>query len=184
MAQIYCHLDTFKKEKNLFSYKTWFTFQVWGKISVHVWWLSWQLPLGGFSECILGMWGPCFLLGSWGWCGCRRFWSRTGLCAWSRRGPTWAAFFSASEAPCHTRRPRHSPIKIRTRRGLNWLSLKAFLTRNANGSFGKEQGLLRLLRTQPHRKYQSYTQLLVKNTSIRSVVPKLPLLYLIVWPNF
>ena len=45
-----------------------------------------------------------------------------------------------------------------------------------NSSYGTEQGLLRLLRTQPHRKYQS----LVHNSLLRThqfiLVPKLPLI--------
>ena len=45
-----------------------------------------------------------------------------------------------------------------------------------NGSMGKEQGLLRLLRSQPHRKYQSLVHNFLFRTHQFVQVPKLPLL--------
>ena len=44
-----------------------------------------------------------------------------------------------------------------------------------NSSFGTEQGLLRLLRTQPHRKYQSHVHNSLLRTHQFVLVPKLPL---------
>ena len=44
-----------------------------------------------------------------------------------------------------------------------------------NSSFGTEQGLLRLLRTQPHRKYQSVAHNSLLRTHHFVLVPKLPL---------
>ena len=45
-----------------------------------------------------------------------------------------------------------------------------------NSSFGTEQGMLRLLRTQPHRKYQSVVHNSLLRTHQFVLVPKLPLL--------
>ena len=44
-----------------------------------------------------------------------------------------------------------------------------------NSSFGTEQGLLRLLPTQPHRKYQSHVHNSLLRTHQFVLVPKLPL---------
>ena len=44
-----------------------------------------------------------------------------------------------------------------------------------NGNFRTEQGLLRLLRTQPHRKYQSHVHNSLLRTHHFVLVPKLPL---------
>ena len=44
-----------------------------------------------------------------------------------------------------------------------------------NSSFGTEQGLLRLLRTQPHKKYQSHVHNSLLRTHQFVLVPKLPL---------
>ena len=51
-----------------------------------------------------------------------------------------------------------------------------FQSCSRNGSFGTEQGLLRLLCTQPHRKYQSHVHNSLLRTHQFVLVPKLPLL--------
>ena len=52
---------------------------------------------------------------------------------------------------------------------------RRYYTSTHNSSFGTEQGLLRLLRTQPHRKYQSHVHNSLLRTHQFVLVPKLPL---------
>ena len=49
------------------------------------------------------------------------------------------------------------------------------MSQTHNSSFGTEQGLLRLLRTQPHRKYQSVVHNSLLRTHQFVLVPQLPL---------
>ena len=57
-----------------------------------------------------------------------------------------------------------------------WFAFLACLIWSPNSSFGAEQGLLRLLCTQPHRKYQSVVHNSLLRTHQFAPVPKLPLL--------
>ena len=76
--------------------------------------------------------------------------------SFSPRASTSSTFRHVSSVSSGTTKPKHA-------------------TTTHNSSFGIEQGLLRLLRTQPHSKYQSHVHNSLLRTHHFVLVPKLPL---------